>query len=488
MATPPTSPPQSENPPEVTSKRTRQSTRLKSLTTRCLDGPWPVVNVNSATSRGSRPHKEKFHSYLGVVAREKVPIVHVNWNVVPDDLKTLIWKDILVMVVGPDKSPSKSVGEPNRFTSVATDDPLGELVKKSYVVYTKPMELAWDGAKFGAMKKICSNFQDKDNAPPPPPQWIEAKVYRQCSTCSCLGPSLRRNLLIPWSLTPPQACHCLCRSTLAATRLVFTPAVVQALFYWFFEAQSEPSKKPLLLWLNGGLGCSSIGYGAVVEIGPLIVNKNGEGLHFNTHSWIQEANLLFVESPVGVGFSYTNTSSDLTILEDNIVEIQKATQNFTNALGEGSFGTFYKAMMPTGEVVAVKMLGPNSKQGEKEFQTEAVPPVVHRDLKSANILLDHSMRAKCPYFPGHYIPQLVELIFDRNKDGSKYPFINLKGFIVDADGRVPMIGTRYCVEALGLPLKSRRRTWGPKTMHFVRDSIPATAIETGGVAPTQTVG
>ena len=51
-------------------------------------------------------------------------------------------------------------------------------------------------------------------------------------------------------------------------------------------------------------------------------------------------------------------------------EIQKATQNFTNTLGEGSFGTFYKAMMPTGEVVAVKMLGPNSKQGEKEFQTE----------------------------------------------------------------------------------------------------------------------
>ncbi|KAH1202976.1 hypothetical protein GmHk_17G049311 [Glycine max] len=55
------------------------------------------------------------------------------------------------VVVGPDKPPSKSVGEPNRLTSVATDDPLGELVKKSYVVYTKPMELAWDGAKFGFM-------------------------------------------------------------------------------------------------------------------------------------------------------------------------------------------------------------------------------------------------------------------------------------------------------------------------------------------------
>ncbi|XP_014619681.1 calcium/calmodulin-regulated receptor-like kinase 2 isoform X1 [Glycine max] len=58
------------------------------------------------------------------------------------------------------------------------------------------------------------------------------------------------------------------------------------------------------------------------------------------------------------------------ILKYSYKEIQKATQNFTNTLGEGSFGTIYKAMMPTREVVAMKMLGPNSKQGEKEFQAE----------------------------------------------------------------------------------------------------------------------
>jgi len=71
MATPTPSRPLSDNPPEETSKKTRQSTRLRRLTTRSLDQPRPVVNVNPATGRGSGPHKEKFHSYLGIVAQKK---------------------------------------------------------------------------------------------------------------------------------------------------------------------------------------------------------------------------------------------------------------------------------------------------------------------------------------------------------------------------------------------------------------------------------
>ena len=55
-----------------------------------------MVNVNPATGRGSDPHKQKFHNYLGVVAREKIPIVYSNWKDVLESLNDLVWDDILV--------------------------------------------------------------------------------------------------------------------------------------------------------------------------------------------------------------------------------------------------------------------------------------------------------------------------------------------------------------------------------------------------------
>ncbi|CAA0817933.1 Serine carboxypeptidase-like 31 [Striga hermonthica] len=93
----------------------------------------------------------------------------------------------------------------------------------------------------------------------------------------------------------------------------------RALFYWFYEAVNFAGEKPLVLWLNGGPGCSSVGYGATEEIGPflLVDDKNGGDLKLNPFSWNQKANLLFLESPIGVGFSHTNTSGDYDTLGDD---------------------------------------------------------------------------------------------------------------------------------------------------------------------------
>lgn len=85
----------------------------------------------------------------------------------------------------------------------------------------------------------------------------------------------------------------------------------RALFYWLTEATENPSSKPLVLWLNGGPGCSSIAYGMAEELGPFHIHKDGKSLYLNPHSWNKVANLLFVDTPVGVGFSYSNTTSDL---------------------------------------------------------------------------------------------------------------------------------------------------------------------------------
>ncbi|KAH7688262.1 Peptidase S10 serine carboxypeptidase protein [Dioscorea alata] len=85
----------------------------------------------------------------------------------------------------------------------------------------------------------------------------------------------------------------------------------RSLFFWFFEAVDKPEEKPLLLWLNGGPGCSSTGYGLADEIGPFHVNADGQSLYLNPYSWKQVANILFLNSPVGVGFSYANNSQDI---------------------------------------------------------------------------------------------------------------------------------------------------------------------------------
>ncbi|KAM0881643.1 hypothetical protein ACQ4PT_032805 [Festuca glaucescens] len=84
----------------------------------------------------------------------------------------------------------------------------------------------------------------------------------------------------------------------------------RALFYYFVESPYEAASKPLVLWLNGGPGCSSLGAGAFQELGPFRVNPDGKTLSRNKHAWNNVANVLFLESPAGVGFSYSNTSSE----------------------------------------------------------------------------------------------------------------------------------------------------------------------------------
>ncbi|KAA3475711.1 serine carboxypeptidase-like 45 [Gossypium australe] len=90
----------------------------------------------------------------------------------------------------------------------------------------------------------------------------------------------------------------------------------KALFYYFVESETDPASKPLVLWLNGGPGCSSLGVGAFSENGPF--RPNGEFLVKNDYSWNREANMLYLETPIGVGFSYSTNTSSYEAVDDEI--------------------------------------------------------------------------------------------------------------------------------------------------------------------------
>ncbi|XP_021811125.1 calcium/calmodulin-regulated receptor-like kinase 1 [Prunus avium] len=201
---------------------------------------------------------------------------------------------------------------------------------------------------------------------------------------------------------------------------------------------------------NGADSCTILSDSTVGPDSPVKSGRNGSSF------WLE-------------GFKKSNVVSMSGIPEYSYKDLQKATYNFTTLIGQGAFGPVYKAQMSTGETVAVKVLATDSKQGEKEFQTEvkllgrlhhrnlvnligycaekgqhmliyvymskgslashlysekheplswdlrvlialdvargleylhdgAVPPVIHRDIKSSNILLDQSMRARVADF------------------------------------------------------------------------------------------
>ncbi|KAH1121028.1 hypothetical protein J1N35_004188 [Gossypium stocksii] len=201
---------------------------------------------------------------------------------------------------------------------------------------------------------------------------------------------------------------------------------------------------------NGADSCNMLSDSTMGPESPVKSGRNGMSM------WLE-------------GLRRSNVVSVSGIPEYSYKDLQKATYNFTTLIGQGAFGPVYKAQMSTGETVAVKVLATDSKQGEKEFQTEvmllgrlhhrnlvnlvgycaekgqhmlvyvymskgslashlysenleplswnlrvyialdvargleylhdgAAPPVIHRDIKSSNILLDQSMRARVADF------------------------------------------------------------------------------------------
>ncbi|XP_076915996.1 serine carboxypeptidase 1-like [Bidens hawaiensis] len=85
------------------------------------------------------------------------------------------------------------------------------------------------------------------------------------------------------------------------------------LYYYFVLSERNPSQDPVVLWLNGGPVCSSFD-GFVYEHGPFNFEKTGglPKLHLNPYAWTKVSNVIYLDSPAGVGMSYSRNKTDYT--------------------------------------------------------------------------------------------------------------------------------------------------------------------------------
>ncbi|KAL9105180.1 MAG: hypothetical protein Q9187_008779, partial [Circinaria calcarea] len=81
------------------------------------------------------------------------------------------------------------------------------------------------------------------------------------------------------------------------------------MWFWFFEARNSPATAPLATWFNGGPGCSSL----FQENGPCHFVNGASTPSVNPYSWNEYANMLYIDQPIGTGFSYGTDSVTSTV-------------------------------------------------------------------------------------------------------------------------------------------------------------------------------
>ncbi|XP_043283795.1 venom serine carboxypeptidase [Venturia canescens] len=88
------------------------------------------------------------------------------------------------------------------------------------------------------------------------------------------------------------------------------------MFFWFFPAQVNPKQAPVVLWLQGGPGASSL-FGLFTENGPFFVSSN-KTLQLRKYSWSAHHNLIYIDNPVGTGYSFTENDAGYATNETQV--------------------------------------------------------------------------------------------------------------------------------------------------------------------------
>lgn len=112
------------------------------------------------------------------------------------------------------------------------------------------------------------------------------------------------------------------------------------MFFWFFPAKENPEKAPVVLWLQGGPGGSSL-FGLFSEQGPYYVAQGGVPM-LRQATWARRFSMLYIDNPVGTGFSFTGKDQGYARNETDVGrDLLEALQQFFTLFHELTGNDFY---------------------------------------------------------------------------------------------------------------------------------------------------
>ncbi|KAG0146208.1 hypothetical protein CROQUDRAFT_657695 [Cronartium quercuum f. sp. fusiforme G11] len=126
-----------------------------------------------------------------------------------------------------------------------------------------------------------------------------------------------------------------------------SPTPDSHLWFWLIRESHISDRPRLVIWFNGGPGCSSL-EGALMEIGPLRVKHTEKlespiQLEISNNSWSQYSSLLFIDQPAGTGYSFVNTGDDVRELDQAANQVVVFLTNFYKTFPEFSTVDTYLA-------------------------------------------------------------------------------------------------------------------------------------------------
>ncbi|XP_044489160.1 serine carboxypeptidase-like 17 isoform X1 [Mangifera indica] len=200
------------------------------------------------------------------------------------------------------------------------------------------------------------------------------------------------------------------------------------LFYYFIESERSPKQDPLFLWLTGGPGCSSFS-GLVYEIGPLSFNyanssRTKPQFSLNPYSWTKVANIIFLDQPIGTGFSYAKNWTGYNTLNDTLAATDS--YNFLRKWLIGHPEFLANSLYITGDSYGGKIVPIIAKKISEGNEAGIEPMMNLKGYVSGNPVTDENIdsNARVPF--AHLNALISDELFESTER-------NCKGKYVDPD-------------------------------------------------------